>query len=116
MENYTRIFYELIHTSQITYIFTGRDKTFLIYVFCREEVDFLTILDEINPFSRDIIGISKKLFLLFLLLFCLVRTQKIVWFRKKVSDGNFIIRCNYATLSEKGSKNDKKLKLVVVYS
>ena len=48
MENYMRIFDELTHISQITYIFTGRDKTFFIYAFCREEVYFLKILDEIN--------------------------------------------------------------------
>ena len=43
-----RIFDELTRTTNITYTFTGGDKTFLIYAFCREGVDFLTILDKIN--------------------------------------------------------------------
>ena len=42
--------------------------------------------------------------------------KKVVWFRKKVSFANYIICCNYATSLGKGSKNDKKLKLLVVYS
>ena len=63
-----------------------------------------------------IIRMPKKLFLLFLLLFCVVRTKKIVWFRKKVPDANFMICCNYATSLDKGTKNTKKIKLLVVYS
>ena len=63
-----------------------------------------------------IIRMPKKLFLLFLLLFCVVRTQKIVWFRKKVPDVNFMICCNYVISLDKGTKNAKKIKLLVVYS
>ena len=48
MENYMEIFEELTQSSQITYTFTGRRKMFLIYAFCKEEMDFLTILDELN--------------------------------------------------------------------
>ena len=55
-------------------------------------------------------------FVVSFIVFCLVRTQKKGWFRKKVLDANFIICCNYATSSDKGSKNDKNLKLLVVYS
>ena len=58
----------------------------------------------------------KKIFLLFLLLFCVVRTQKIVWLRKKGSDPNFIICCSYATSSDKSTISDKNLELLVVYS
>ena len=69
-----------------------------------------------NPFScKLLLGCQKNYFYCFSYFFCVVRTPKIVWFRKKVSDSNFIICCNYATSPEKGSKNDKKLKLLVVY-
>ena len=48
MGSYVKIFDELTRTKDITYTFTGRDRTFLIYAFCKGDVNFLTILDEIN--------------------------------------------------------------------
>ena len=48
MENYFKTFDELTSSTNITCTYTGRDGTFLIYAFCKEEIDFLTILDEIN--------------------------------------------------------------------
>ena len=48
MGSYVKIFDELTRTKDITYTFTWRDRTFLIYAFCKEDVDFLTILDELN--------------------------------------------------------------------
>ena len=53
MNCYCKIFDELTHRNDITYTFTGRDGTFLIYAFCKnEETSTIEILDEINALAE----------------------------------------------------------------